>query len=94
MKNKELSKSGNLPGRESNETQNLRFRGKETQTKNKIHSEAEDGIENPEELFGFNQIPEWLRASQFITHGYRQGNQGCCCVTGSLFSWHNETINI
>ena len=47
-----------------------------------------------DQLLAYDQVPKWLRASIYLTVGYRPGNTGCCHVTGSAFSLHNETVNI
>ncbi len=43
---------------------------------------------------GKNQAPEYLQDNEFITTGYRIEHTSCCSATKSLFTCHNETVNV
>lgn len=54
----------------------------------------EDYDKDQSGLLTYEQAPDWIRSSMYLTTGYRPGHTGCCAVTGSVFSLHNETVNI
>jgi len=46
------------------------------------------------QLYSYKDTPEWMRASYFLTHGYRPETPNQCECVCTLFQLHNETVNI
>jgi adiponectin receptor len=45
-------------------------------------------------LLSYHEIPEWYQDNEFICHGYRPVSNSTHACFASLFSLHNETVNI
>ena len=57
---------------------------------------AKGAIERARRAFIGNKedIPEYLQDNEYIISGYRVNHDSCCEATKSLFTCHNESVNI
>ena len=45
-------------------------------------------------LYNYEEIPDWYKDNKYIKIGYRRWNMTNKYYIKSLFTWHNETLNI
>ena len=57
---------------------------------------AKDAIRRAQGAFvgGKEDIPDYLQDNEYIVSGYRVNHNSCCQAAKSLFSCHNESVNI
>lgn len=59
-------------------------------------SRAKDAIIRARSSFIGNQqdVPDFLQDNEYIKSGYRVNHSSCCLATKSLFTCHNESVNV